>query len=195
MKIQAHIALAIAVASGHLYALDTLALVQSDGATAYVTAAQAKLMATGKFSQIDIIDARSSTPTAAALSQYTDVLAWTNNFPADGTALGDALAQFYFNNGLGGKHVTIATYALTNPGGISGGISTGAGGARSGTRGTAISGLAGASSSSRGAVSPDISIRENRNVRGDSRENVPSSRTKNAAWAGLAEKGRINNAS
>src|SRR5215469_581683 len=120
MKTIVHVGFALAVAAGMVHG-DSLLLVAAD-ASGYVTGAQASLKATGKFSTVDIFDAHAGTPTLTQLSGYTDVLAWTNLFPADGTTLGNNLAQFY---NLGGKHLTIATYALTNPGGIGGQIATG----------------------------------------------------------------------
>ncbi len=120
MKTFVVVGFTLGIAAGPVFA-DSLALVTSDAA-GFVTGAQAALQATGKFSAVDIIDVRTTTPSLSALSGYTDILAWTNLFPADGTALGNVLADFY---DLGGKHVTIATYALTNPGGISGRIATG----------------------------------------------------------------------
>src|SRR5215472_7051810 len=102
MKTQAHVALALVLATAVLKS-DTLALVAAD-ASDYASGAQAALLATGKFTQVDVIDAQSSTPSITDLSGYTDVLAWTNLFPANGTALGNVLAQFY---DIGGKHLTI----------------------------------------------------------------------------------------
>jgi len=120
MKTVVHIGLTLAITAGTMYA-DSLALVAAD-ASGYESGVQAALQATGKFTAVDIIDVRTSTPTLTTLGGYTDVLAWTNLFPADSVALGNVLADFY---DLGGKHVTIATYALTNPGGIGGRIATG----------------------------------------------------------------------
>src|SRR5690242_18589645 len=118
MKTLVHIGLTVAIAAGSAYA-DSLALVASDSAF-FVTGAQTALLATGKFTAVDIIDAGSSTPTLATLSGYTDVLAWTNLPAADSVALGNVLADFY---DLGGKRVTVATFALAT-GGIDGRIRT-----------------------------------------------------------------------
>lgn len=100
---------------------DTLALVSADPGSDS-TGAQAALLATGKFTSVDIIDAYSSTPTLAQLSGYTDVLAWTNYTPNDPTGLGNVLASFY---DLGGKHLTVGTYAFSNPWSINGTIASG----------------------------------------------------------------------
>src|SRR5690242_4231138 len=118
MKTVVHIGLIVALAAGSMYG-DSLVLVAAD-ASGFVTAAQAALVSTHKFSAVDIIDASSSTPTLAALSGYSDVLAWTNLPAFDSVALGNVLADFY---DLGGKHVTIATFALAT-GGIDGRIAT-----------------------------------------------------------------------
>ncbi len=118
MKTVVHIGLIAAIAAGSMYA-DSLALVASDSSF-FVTGAQTALLATGKFKNVDIIDAGAGTPTLAALSGYTDVLAWTNLPAFDSVALGNVLADYY---DLGGKHVTIATFALA-AGGIDGRIAT-----------------------------------------------------------------------
>ncbi len=99
----------------------TLALVESDSSD--VAAVQSALMATGKFSSIAIIDTTNSTPTLAQLSPYKDVLAWTNLTPADANAVGNVLAQYY---SLGGHHLTVATYAFSDPWAIGGQVTTGA---------------------------------------------------------------------
>lgn len=122
MKTRVHIALALSLAVGSVYAAPSpsLALVSSDAA--FASAAQSMLAATKRFSTVDVIDVTSSTPTLAQLSNYTDVLAWTNSPPFDGTGLGNVLADFY---DLGGKRVTIASFAFANSGGISGRIMSG----------------------------------------------------------------------
>jgi fibronectin type 3 domain-containing protein len=119
MKTLVHIGLTLAMTAGTMYA-DSLALVAAD-ASGYETGVQTALQATGKFSTVDIIDVRTTNPSLTTLLGYTDILAWTNLFPADGVGLGNLLAQFHDH---GGK-LTIATYALTNPGGIGGTIATG----------------------------------------------------------------------
>ena len=86
MKTVVHIGLIAAIAAGSMYA-DSLALVASDSSF-FVTGAQTALLATGKFKNVDIIDAGAGTPTLAALSGYTDVLAWTNLPAFDSVALG-----------------------------------------------------------------------------------------------------------
>lgn len=111
----------VAAAAAHAAQKDSLVLVSSD--PAFTAGAQSALAATNLFSKVDVIDTSSSTPALTALSGYTDVLAWTNSTPSDGTALGNVLADFY---DLGGKHLTIGTFAFSNTiTGISGRIMTG----------------------------------------------------------------------
>jgi hypothetical protein len=122
------VALAIALWSIHVAHADSLALVASD--PAFISGAQSTLAAitfcapvcTNRFSTVDVIDVTSSTPTSTQLGNYTDVLAWVNSPPSDSTALGDALANFY---DLGGKHLTIASFAFANLGGIGGRVMSG----------------------------------------------------------------------
>jgi MYXO-CTERM domain-containing protein len=83
----------------------------------------AQMLATGDFTSVVSIDAASSTPTLAQLSGYNDVLAYTNFTPANATALGNVLDQYY---ALGGTHLTIATYGFSNPWAVAGTVSTGA---------------------------------------------------------------------
>ena len=115
MRTSVYVGLTFALLSGSLSA-DTLLLVGSD-ASGTLTATQQAFMATGKFTAVNVFDAQTGTPSPNDLNPYTDVLAWTNLRPQDGIALGNALASFYDQPG---KHLTIATYALTNPGGIGG---------------------------------------------------------------------------
>ena len=71
---------------------------------------QTKLVGTGAFSQVDVFNATSATPTLAQLQSYQTVLAFSD-FPfADTNALGDVLAD-YFD---GGGRVVDATFANVN---------------------------------------------------------------------------------
>ena len=87
----------------------TLAIVSADssGSTAV---AQAALLATGKFDAVDLIDAYGSSPDLATLSGYDAVLAYSNRQLWNPSGLGDVLAKYY---DLGGKHLTLATFAFS----------------------------------------------------------------------------------
>src|SRR5208337_2029046 len=88
-----------------------VALVVSDGAS-FVADVQTKLMATGKFSTVDIINAASATPSVAQLQAYRAVLVWSNSGFADSVSLGDNLDTYL----RGGGGVVIAVFANTDPG-------------------------------------------------------------------------------
>jgi hypothetical protein len=55
---------------------------------------QAKLMATGRFSRVEIVDAVVSTPTRAKLQSYSCLLYYGRNGFFDQTAIGDSIADF-----------------------------------------------------------------------------------------------------
>jgi len=83
-------------------------------------APQAELLATGRFSRVDLFDATSGTPTLATLQPYAVVLAYTNFTPSDATALGDVLADYVD----GGGGLVLSTYAFSTPWSIVGRITT-----------------------------------------------------------------------
>ncbi len=58
------------------------------------TDVQAKLLATGRFSAVDIFNVISGTPTLGQLLDYDAVLAWTNFTPQDTNAWGDVIADY-----------------------------------------------------------------------------------------------------
>jgi hypothetical protein len=99
----------IAVLSAVCADAGTLAIVNADS-SAPATAAQAALLATGRFDAVDLIDAYGSSPVLGTLSGYDAVLAYSNRQLWDPTGLGNVLAQYY---NLGGKHLTLATYAFS----------------------------------------------------------------------------------
>ena len=108
MKSSIHCGFILAMALGSLNA-DTLALVAADSATNEDNAQQA-FQATGKFSAVTVIDTQTTTPALADLQGFTHILAWSSAAPHDRIALGNVLADYY---DLGGKHLTIATYAFS----------------------------------------------------------------------------------
>ena len=73
---------------------------------------QSKLMATGLFGAVDIIDAYGGTPTLAQLQAYDAVITWTNYSYQDSVALGDVLAD-YVDAGGG---VVVAVFATSDLG-------------------------------------------------------------------------------
>jgi hypothetical protein len=76
---------------------------------------QNKLIASGLFGSVDVIDAFSTTPTVAQLQAYRAVLVWSDSTFANGTALGDNLHTYL----TGGGGVVIAVFANTDPGALS----------------------------------------------------------------------------
>lgn len=93
-------------------ALPAVALVEASSYTADV---QSKLMATGKFSAVDIIDASTITPTVAQLQQYKSVLVFSDSPFADAVTLGNNLDTYV----RGGGGVVTAVFANTDPGDLS----------------------------------------------------------------------------
>ncbi len=96
--------------------LINLAIVEADPGDVPVS----QLMATGLFSNVTDISASNSTPTLAQLNGFDAVLAYTNFIPADGTALGNVLAQYADE----GHQVTLATYSFSDPWAIGGQMAT-----------------------------------------------------------------------
>src|SRR5437763_6056644 len=87
--------------------LSKIALVAADSST-FVNDVQSKLVATGRFSQVDIIDASSTTPTVTQLRASTSVLVWSASGFANATALGTNLADCVD----GGAGVVIAAFPV-----------------------------------------------------------------------------------
>src|SRR3954454_4053485 len=73
--------------------LPKIALVTADSPT-WVAEVQSKLVATGRFTQVDTIDAGSTTPTLAQLLAYKSVLVWADSGFSDSTTLGNNLADY-----------------------------------------------------------------------------------------------------
>ncbi|MBI4930395.1 MAG: choice-of-anchor D domain-containing protein [Bacteroidetes bacterium] len=76
----------------------------------YYTDVQTKLMSTGKFSVVDIFDARNGTPTLAQLQAYDAVLTWTDYSYSNSTLLGNNLADYID----GGGGVVAAVFTTGN---------------------------------------------------------------------------------
>src|SRR2546423_8661813 len=86
--------------------LPKIALVAADSST-LANDAQSKLIATGRFSQVDVIDAHSTTPTVQQLRAYKSVLVWSDSAFADASTFGNNLADYVD----GGGGVVIAVFA------------------------------------------------------------------------------------
>lgn len=84
-----------------------VAIVASSGSAINNADVQAKIMASGFFGQVDVIDIATTTPTLAQLQAYTAVIMWSFVNIQDSTLLGDTLAD-YVDAGGG---VVIAVYA------------------------------------------------------------------------------------
>jgi len=74
---------------------------------------QSKLMGTGDFSAVDLIDCHSTTPSLATLQGYSGVMVWSDNTFANSAALGDNLADY----ADGGGTVVLAAFGDTTVGG------------------------------------------------------------------------------
>jgi hypothetical protein len=116
------IAVAVFGMSVSLQASGSLALLCAEGATAGCAGAQALMQATAAFTTVDVYDVTSGNPALATISGYNAILAWTDDSPADPAGLGNLLASYA---SLGGKHLTVATYAFSNPWAITGAIMSG----------------------------------------------------------------------
>lgn len=71
---------------------------------------QARLLATGRFAAVDLVDVMTATPTLGQLQAYDAVMTWSNYSYASGDALGDLLAD-YVDSGGG---VVVAVFANTS---------------------------------------------------------------------------------
>lgn len=80
---------------------------------------QAKLMATGQFNSVSIINASTSTPTLAQLQAFDAVMTWSNVNYQNNVAMGDVLAD-YVDSG-GGVVVTVFANATTTAARVLGG--------------------------------------------------------------------------
>jgi len=100
----------------------SLAILCSEGGDPTCSGAVSAMQATGRFSSVTGIDTTGSTPTLADLAGFNAILAETDFAPSDPAALGNVLASYY---ALGGKELTVATYAFSAPWEIDGTVMTG----------------------------------------------------------------------
>jgi hypothetical protein len=87
--------------------LPRVAIVAAETNAAALSNPQANLMASGRFSQVDIINANSTTPTLAQLLDYEAVITWSNQSYLNSTMLGNVMAD-YVDAGGG---VVVAVFA------------------------------------------------------------------------------------
>src|SRR5947209_6599998 len=88
--------------------LPKIALVAADNVS-WASEVQSKLVATGRFSQVDLIDGNSTTPTLAQLQAYKSVLVWSDGAFNNPTTLGNNLADYV--DGGGGVVIAVFTDA------------------------------------------------------------------------------------
>ncbi len=87
-----------------------VAAAMSSSTSAWFTDPQSRLIASGYFGAVDIINASTTTPTLAELQAYDAVITWSNVNYQNATALGDVLAD-YVDAGGG---VVVAVFANTS---------------------------------------------------------------------------------
>jgi hypothetical protein len=107
---------ASASASGQVDVAICAAASTSTGACQF-TDVQAKLLATGAFNSVDVINVTTGgtgTPTLVQLQAYDALICWTNSTPADNDAWGDVLADYV--DGGGGVVVTVFANSTTTAG-------------------------------------------------------------------------------
>lgn len=101
-------------------ALPRVAICYSDP---WPTDVQSKLMGTGEFSAVDLINCATTTPSVSTLQGYSAVLLYSDNSWADATALGNNLATYVDDGG----ELAVATfsYNTNNGAGIGGRLVSG----------------------------------------------------------------------
>ena len=77
-----------------------VAVLGSESNPAFTADVQTKLLGTGQFTTVDILDVRTTTPTLVQLQAYHAVLIWSDAGYADPVILGNNLADYH--DGCGG---------------------------------------------------------------------------------------------
>jgi hypothetical protein len=98
-----------------------LCYVEGGGDAGFQTDVQAKLMGTGRFSSVTLIDCSASTPSVSTLQNYSAVLTWSDSPGyANATTMGNNLATYAGGGGI----VVVAVFALGTSGdlGVEGAI-------------------------------------------------------------------------
>ncbi len=94
-------------ASAQLPDVAIVAAAATSSTAGQFTDPQAKLMSTGQFNSVSIMNAATSTPTLAQLQAFDAVMTWSNVNYQDATALGNVLADYVD----GGGGVVVAVFA------------------------------------------------------------------------------------
>lgn len=87
-----------------------VAAAQANDTDCRFTDTQARLLATGIFASVDIINTTSTTPDLATLLNYDACICWTNTTPTDNVAWGNVMAD-YVDAGGG---VVVAVFAISD---------------------------------------------------------------------------------
>jgi hypothetical protein len=90
------------------------AAASSSSAACQFTDVRDKLLASGLFNSVELVDVVGSTPTLARLLHYDALLTWSNSQFQDAVALGDVLAD-YFGRRARGRRRALREHALREP--------------------------------------------------------------------------------
>lgn len=104
---------ALVTTSAGFAQLPDIAIAAAYANSCNVNDVQTKLIASGRFGSVDIIEVKASTPVLADLTPYDALLTWTNLSYNDAIALGDVFAD-YVDAGGGVVVATFATSTTTN---------------------------------------------------------------------------------
>jgi hypothetical protein len=100
------------------HAGENVLVIGAEYTTSYLTDLASELALDPNFTTVNTYDAVFGTPSLATLNGYNAVLAFTDYPPADSTGLGNVLKSYVDDGG----HVTLMTYAFSEPWTIGGGI-------------------------------------------------------------------------
>lgn len=114
----------IASTASSAFAEPNVALVAAAGSSTSFNDVQSKLLATGLFGSVGILDASAGNPTPDQLAQYDAVLVWSNTSFLNAALLGDTLAD-YVDSGRGVVVAAFATSTTTANRSIAGRFHTG----------------------------------------------------------------------
>ena len=90
-----------------------VALLGAESNPTFTADVQTKLLGTGQFTTVDILDVMTTTPTLAQLQAFDGVLVWSNANYADPNTLGTNLADYH---DAGGGVVTVLFEGLPDSG-------------------------------------------------------------------------------
>jgi len=112
MKPLPFLALSAVFASSAFAQLPSVAIAAADNNTCNLGDVQTKLISTGRFSSVDILDVMTTSPTLIELTAYDAVISWSNLTYSSGSQLGDVLAD-YVDAGGGVVMAVFATSTTT----------------------------------------------------------------------------------